>query len=111
MTELDLQQLLQNQSGGGSQPLFDPSTMLTTALEPLMPILTLLFYVGIGLTVLIVIFFIVNIFQKQRQHAAIMRIDRNLQKLVDAKGLTGDTPTKEEPKPEPVAERPAQLVQ
>ncbi len=87
MTESEIQQLLQNQTGGGTG-IPDTSSILNSALEPLMPLLTITLIVGAVLTVIIVIFFIINIVQKQRQHSAIMRIDRNLQKIVDAKGLS-----------------------
>lgn len=92
MTETDLQQLLQNQTSSGLAESLDTSSMLQEAVEPLIPVLTTVFLVGIVLTVIIVIFFIINIVQKQRQHSAIMRIDRNLQKLIDAKGLSEQTP-------------------
>lgn len=69
--------LMQALSGGGNpyEQLF----------APLMPLLSLLFVVSIIVTVILVIFFLVNTIQKQRQHAAIMRIDKNLQRLVDDK--------------------------
>lgn len=80
MTESQIQELLQTQTNGSSAGSGD---LLTTLLQPLMPMLTLLFVASIILTIVVVVFFIINIVQKQRQHAAIMRIDRNLQKLVD----------------------------
>jgi len=48
-----------------------------------MPLLTLLAGLSIVLSIAFIVYAIVNTVQKQRQHAAIMRIDKNLQKLVD----------------------------
>lgn len=70
----ELQSLLSN--NGGS---VDTSSLL----GPIMPILQIATVAGIVLTVIVIIYFIVNIVQKQREHAAILRIDKNLQKLVD----------------------------
>lgn len=78
MNQSELQQLLSNQSQ-------DSGSLMEGMLEPLMPMLTLLFTIGTILTIIIVILFIVSIVQKQRQHNAIMRIDKNVQRLVDAK--------------------------
>lgn len=76
-TSQNTEQLLNTLTSGGNpyEQLF----------APLMPVLSLLFVVSIIATVVIVIFFIVNTIQKQRQHSAIMRIDKNLQRLVDDK--------------------------
>jgi hypothetical protein len=92
MSEAEIQQLLQNQT----QTLPGTSSILESALEPLMPLLSLLFTVTIGLSAIVVLYFIINIIQKQRQHKAILRIDQNLQKLVDARFP--------EQKPEPTTE-------
>lgn len=78
MNQSQLQELLADQTEGATSPI-------TELLEPLMPILSLLLVVGVVLTIVIIVFFIVNIVQKQRQHNAIMRIDKNVQRLVDAK--------------------------
>lgn len=88
MTESDLQTLLQNQTDNSIASTLDPSSMLTSAFEPLIPYFIALSLVAIVITIIIVTFFVINIIQKQRQHAAIMRIDKNLQKLIDAKGLS-----------------------
>lgn len=76
---------LQAQLQNGSGSSFNPYQQI---LEPLMPLLTLALVIGVVLTVIVVIYMLVNIIQKQRQHAAIMRIDRNLQKLVDSQIAT-----------------------
>ncbi len=75
MNNSELQSLLS--SNGGSP---DASSLL----GPIMPILQIASVIGIVLTLIIILYFIVNIIQKQREHAAIMRIDKNLQKLVDS---------------------------
>lgn len=77
MDRTELQQLITDQTDGVNP--------IVELLEPLMPILSLLLVVGVILSVVIIILFIINIVQKQRQHSAIMRIDKNLQQLVDAK--------------------------
>lgn len=77
MNQSELQQLLADQTTGANP--------IVELLEPFMPMLSLLLIVGVVLTIVIIIFFIVSIVQKQRQHSAIMRIDKNLQQLVDAK--------------------------
>lgn len=77
MNESDLEQLVSSRS-------LDLTAPIKEVLDPLMPFLVILFVLGIVVSVIMVIFFIINTVQKQRQHAAIMRIDRNLQKLVDA---------------------------
>lgn len=60
-----------------------------------MPLLTIALIVGAVLSVVVVIFFIINIVQKQRQHAAIMRIDRNLQTIVDSQNQSATTPPRD----------------
>lgn len=77
MDPAQIEQLLSS-SNSNANPIND-------MLQSMMPILSLLFIVSIILTVVIIIFLIVNTIQKQRQHSAIMRIDKNLQRLVDAK--------------------------
>lgn len=78
MNQSELQQLLSSQTQ-------DSGSLIEGILEPLVPMLTILLTIGALLTILIVILFIVSIVQKQRQHKAIMRIDKNLQLLVDTK--------------------------
>lgn len=80
MTETELQNLIQDQT----QTIPDTDSLLQSALEPLMPLLSLLLVAAVVLSVVIVLYFVVNTIQKQRQHKAIMRIDQNLQRLVDA---------------------------
>lgn len=74
-----IQSLLGGQNDGSSSL----ATPFGNILDQFMPMLQLLLVLGIVMTVVIVVYFIVNTVQKQRQHAAIMRIDKNLQKLVD----------------------------
>lgn len=81
MDSAELQNLLQNSSGTGTP---NTSKLFESALEPIMPLLSLFFVISVVLTVVIVLYFIINIVQKQRQHKAILRIDKNLQRLVDA---------------------------
>jgi uncharacterized protein YacL len=101
MTETQIQELLQNQTGdSGVGTGLGSGDILSSLFEPLLPMLTLFFIISIILTIIIVIFFIINVVQKQRQHAAIMRIDRNLQKIVD-----NQAPERSEPPI--VAEQPA----
>ncbi len=76
MDSSSLQSLLSNAQNSGADPI-------GSLLEPLMPLLTLLAGLSIVLSVAFIVYAIVNTVQKQRQHAAIMRIDKNLQKLVD----------------------------
>lgn len=76
MTEANLQESLLSQT-------LESTDLYSQLFEPLMPLLSLIFIVSIVLTIIVIILFIVNIVQKQRQHAAIMRIDENLQLLVD----------------------------
>lgn len=80
MTESEIQQLID----GSTPTVPDTAKILESALEPLMPLLTVMIVVGVVLSVVIVIYYIVSIIQKQRQHKAILRIDQNLQRLVDA---------------------------
>lgn len=75
MNSSELQSLLANNTGAG----IDTSSLLA----PIMPILQIATVVGIIFTAVIFIYLIVHTIQKQREHAAIMRIDKNLQKLVD----------------------------
>lgn len=98
MSEAELQQLLQNQT----QAVPNTSAIFESVLEPLLPLLSLMIAVGVGLSVVMVVYIIVNIIQKQRQHKAILRIDRNLQKLVDAQ-------TPPAPAPAPAQDEPARL--
>lgn len=77
MNESDLQQLLSNQTDKGSE-------LISKTLDPLMPMLSLFFIVSIVLTIVVIIAFIISAVQKHRTHKAILRIDKNLQKLVDA---------------------------
>jgi hypothetical protein len=79
MNQSDLQQLL-----SGSQSTIDPTEAINKALAPMMPMLSVLFVIGTVLSVILVIYFIVNLVQKQHTHRAILRIDKNLQRLVDA---------------------------
>lgn len=81
MTESEVQQLID----GNTPTIPDTSKIIESALEPLMPLLTIVIIIGIILSVVVVIYYIVSIIQKQRQHKAILRIDQNLQRLVDAK--------------------------
>lgn len=90
MTEAEIQRLIENRT----PTIPDTTTIMQSALEPLMPLLSLLFIVAIGLSAIVVLYFVINIIQKQRQHKAILRIDRNLQKLVDAQ-LPEPTPPTE----------------
>lgn len=92
----ELQSLLSS-SGTGTP---DASSLL----GPLMPILQIATIVGIVLTIIIILYFIVNIVQKQREHAAIMRIDKNLQKLVDSH----EQNTKPDPTGSPVTVEPTE---
>lgn len=73
------------------------SNSMTQALEPLMPIINTLIIVGIVMGIVVTVAFVINIVQKQRTHKAILRIDQNLQLLVDAQ--LG-------PQVEPVAKQP-----
>lgn len=92
----ELQSLLS--SSGNNTP--DVSSLL----GPIMPILQIATIVGIVLTIIIILYFIVNIVQKQREHAAIMRIDKNLQKLVDSH----EQNTKPDPTGSPVTVEPTE---
>jgi len=76
MDSSQIQSLLSNAQSSGADPI-------GSLLEPLMPLLTLLAGLSIVLSIAFIVYAIVNTVQKQRQHAAIMRIDKNLQKLVD----------------------------
>ena len=87
---------LQSLTSNGSTP--DTSSLLNSV----MPIIQIASILGIILTIIIIIYFIVNIVQKQREHAAIMRIDKNLQKLVDSYGQNA----KPDPIQDPVAAKP-----
>lgn len=77
MNQSDLQQLLSSQTEKGSDAI-------SKALDPLMPMLSLFFIISTILTVVVIIAFIIGAIQKHRTHKAILRIDKNLQKLVDA---------------------------
>jgi uncharacterized membrane protein len=79
MDSSELQQLLSSQ--GNSQDT--TIGQINSTINSLMPLLQLSLIIGAILTIIVVIYFVVNIIQKQRQHAAIMRIDKNLQRLVD----------------------------
>ena len=81
MNESYLQELVQGQSDGVSNSISDS---IDKMLEPLMPMITVLIAVSIVLTIVLFIAFIINVVQKHRTHTAILRIDRNLQLLVDA---------------------------
>jgi hypothetical protein len=78
MNASDLKQLLDSQSGGTSQ-----ADLINQAIAPMMPMLKLLFVGGIILSIIVAIYFIINLVQKQHTHRAILRIDKNLQRLVD----------------------------
>lgn len=91
-----IQSLLGGQNDGSST-LANP---FGNILDQFMPLLQLLLILGVVMTVVIVIYFIVNTVQKQRQHAAIMRIDRNVQKLVDLQ-QPASTPVDNSPAPDP----------
>ena len=95
-TTSSLEQLLSN-----SQSNFNP---LENILEPIMPMLQLFLVLTVILSVVIVVYFIVGTVQKQRQHAAIMRIDQNLQKLVDRQEI------KDSPKPDAKQDHPVILA-
>jgi hypothetical protein len=78
MNESDLQRLLDSYTiNQGNNPL-------NQLIEPLLPLLSLFFIIGIILTIVVIIVFVVGAVQKHRTHAAILRIDKNLQRLVDA---------------------------
>lgn len=64
--------------------LTNTNDMVLKALEPLMPLLTLFVVLSIIFTIVAIISFIFSSIQKRRTHKAILRIDQNLQKLVDA---------------------------
>jgi len=81
MNDSYLQESVQGQSDGVSSSVSDS---IGKMLEPLMPMITILIAVSIILTVVLFVAFIINIVQKHRTHTAILRIDRNLQLLVDA---------------------------
>lgn len=93
MDSSELQQLLQNSSGGSTST----NKIFESALEPVMPLLSLFFIISVILTIVVVLYFVINIVQKQRQHKAILRIDKNLQRLVDARLPVEKTIQKETP--------------
>ena len=64
--------------------LSNTNEMVLKALEPMMPLITLFVVLSIVLTVVAIIAFVISAIQKHRTHKAILRIDQNLQKLVDA---------------------------
>lgn len=64
--------------------------------------LSLFFIISIVVTVVLVVFFIINLVQKQQTHKAILRIDKNLQRLVDAQ-LPAEK-SKKQAEADPVAE-------
>lgn len=95
MNDSYLQELVQGQSDGVSSSVSDS---IGKTLEPLMPIITTLIAVSVILTIVLLIAFIINIVQKHRTHTAILRIDRNLQLLVDAQlGKSAGTTSSVEP--------------
>lgn len=96
-TRLEQIQSLLGGQNDGSSTLTNP---FGNILDQFMPLLQLLLILGVVMTVVIVIYFIVNTVQKQRQHAAIMRIDKNVQKLVDLQ-QPASAPVDNSPAPDP----------
>lgn len=93
MTEAELiqaqeQALAESQAQAQAQlesAIPDPAKIAQDAVEQLMPILTVFVIIIALFTLIVIVLTVLNAVQKYRQHKAIMRIDQNLQKLVDDK--------------------------
>lgn len=73
--------------------LSNTNELVMKALEPMMPLITLFIVLSVIFTVVAIVAFIFSSIQKHRTHKAILRIDQNIQKLVDAQTPKAESET------------------